>query len=309
MGAVFSTLGKVAFNLALLVCILKAALLIKVLSIFPRFLLPTRIRQGLCLLILKLAFSIPLFFAPWIRRTPAPDFYDQWKQLLLNMDAAKQNAKESGAKYTPTFILGNHTSFMDTLLSVSEFPSSVLWHARTYASEHLFKMPVLSGILNAVGHFQVHFTGSKDGDFSVDREAMKIVESHVDEHLNQGGVLCFFPEGQMNKNPDELLPLRYGGLKKALQNDARLWSFVTHGCNTCWPRKGALGGAPSKIGYSLKPLAPKGARALLAELRAQGADEAKSDAQVLSEHLHGLMQNQYDVLRVKQSGKPEAKAQ
>ena len=39
----------------------------------------------------------------------------------------------------------------------------------------------------------------------VDREKMAQTQLHVDEHIRSGGMLCFFPEGQLNPNPAEIM--------------------------------------------------------------------------------------------------------
>jgi 1-acyl-sn-glycerol-3-phosphate acyltransferase len=271
------------FGFTTVVFLFAAFLVIKGLTLIPRFLLSTRTRQGYCLLCAKAAWSATLFLSPWIRLKPAVDMDAQWKQLMKGLELSDQATSSS----RPTFILGNHTSFLDTMLTVTKMPSSLVQRARTYMAEYLFKLPILSTICHAIGHFPVYFNSSKDGDFGVDREKMAQVDSLVDEHLRAGGVLCFFPEGQMNKNPDQLMPLRYGGLKKALQCDARLWSFVTYGCNSVWPRKAQLGGFPGTVSYSLRPLAPNGCVALLAELRAQAETETAASAKASWENCAG----------------------
>jgi 1-acyl-sn-glycerol-3-phosphate acyltransferase len=46
----------------------------------------------------------------------------------------------------------------------------------------------------------------------------------------------FFPEGQLNSTPSEIMPFRYGGMKTALAVDARLFQLVTSGCPDVWPK-------------------------------------------------------------------------
>merc|ERR1719502_908528 len=139
----------------------------------------------------------------------------------------------------------------------------------------LFKMPLLGTVCKCVGHFPVYFTSDEDGVFKVDPERMKAVEENVDKHLHNGGWLCFFPEGCVNKNPDKLLPLRHGSFKRAIEFDAKLASFVAHGNWTVWPVKASVGGLPGSVRYSTKVLAPNGAKAMAAELRKKAEEEAK----------------------------------
>merc|ERR1711862_647398 len=118
----------------------------------------------------------------------------------------------------------------------------------------------------------------------VDKEKMDLVEQTVDQHLRDGGWLCFFPEGQMNKEPDTIMPFRFGGLKKALAFDARIASMVTYGNTRCWPRKSKVGGFPGRINHSMKAVAPKGCKALVADLRSKASDEEnkKEDHEILA---------------------------
>ena len=72
-------------------------------------------------------------------------------------------------------------------------------------ADYLLNMPILGACIKVMGHFPVAFKGTKDGDFSVDREQMAQTQKRVDDHIESGGVLCFFPEGQINKNPAEIM--------------------------------------------------------------------------------------------------------
>ena len=84
-------------------------------------------------------------------------------------------------------------------------PTRVVYRSRTYAADHLLNMPILGTIIRSMGHFPVAFKGKADGDFSVDREKMAQIQTRVDNHIQSGGMLSFFPEGQVNSNPAEIL--------------------------------------------------------------------------------------------------------
>jgi 1-acyl-sn-glycerol-3-phosphate acyltransferase len=208
--------------------------------------------------------------------------------------------RAAGKKVPNVFVLGNHTSFLDTVLTVAKMKRKLMFRSRTYMGAFLFDTPIFATVCRNCGHFPVFFKGSKDGDFRVDRAAQDQVDKRVDAHLNNGGVICFFPEGQVNNEPDELMPFRYGGMKKALENDAHLWTFVTYGCDKIWPRKAPVGGFSGSATYSVQCLAPHGARALVAKLRAaaEQEDKAKEDHVLLAEHCRTKMQDQHDKLRL-----------
>ena len=138
------------------------------------------------------------------------------------------------------------------------------------------------------------FKGSGDTDFRVDKEKMESTQRRVDEHIKSGGLLCFFPEGAMNKDPTQIMPVRYGGMKKALQFDAKIYTFVTNGCHVIWPRKAQISGRPGVANYTMLCIAPDGARALADKLRKQPGNKDKKDYELLSEHVQFVMQECWD---------------
>lgn len=281
MGSLMSRVLQATYAGFIITSMVCAAAQMKIVTILP---LSKGTREGICLMIIQAAWRVASFFTPWIQLAAAPDFEAQCADLASAMAAVDARAAASEDTWKPLLILGNHTSFFDTLLFVQTAPSSVLWRVRTYMAAHLYKLPILSTIARSVGHFPVHFQSSEDGSFKVDAERMEKVEEQVDEHLRTGGWLCFYPEGQINKNPDELLPFRFGGMKKALAFDARLVTFVGYGCPSVWPR-GALGGLPGTVTYGFKALAPNGCRALVAEVRAKagvGEKDERPDHEVLA---------------------------
>jgi len=268
-------------------------------------LLPLRkdMLEGICLMIVQFVWRCSVVFCPWIQVTQ--DSSDAWADIVSGLETTTETGERS---QRPLFILGNHTSFFDTIFSAVNFPQSVLWRCRTYMKDDLFKLPFLGTVCRSVGHFPVYFAGSEDGSFKVDAERMEPVEKQVNEHLSTGGWLCYFPEGAINKNPDKMLPLRYGSFKKALDFDAKLVSMVSVGNSEVWPRKAAVGGFPGSIKYSVKTVAPNGTRALAAELRKKAeeeedADKVPTDAVLVANAIQVLMQKQYDDLKASLQGK------
>ncbi len=102
-----------------------------------------------------------------------------------------------------------HVNFRRLLTSrrlpAAKMPTRILYRSRTYAADYLFDMPILGTITRAGGHFPVAFKGKADGDFSVDRAKMAQIQTRVDNHIQSGGMLAFFPEGQLNSNPAKIL--------------------------------------------------------------------------------------------------------
>lgn len=286
MGGIVGTLLHQAHAVTLAWNMIWAALCMNVVYLFP---FSKMSKEGWCLMLVQCAWRTSLFFSPWVWCIDVSDSSREWGRVLDATSAADK----------PVFILGNHTSFMDTLLSAAKLPSAVLWRCRTYMDYHLFKLPILSTICKSVGHFPVYFTSEKVGVFKVDNERMTLVEKTVDEHLGNGGWLCFFPEGQMNRTADEIMDFRFGGMKRALAADARLVFFVAHGNPRVWPRKATVGGFPGRIRYSVKTIAPEGAKAFVAQLREAGLSEEEQgleDHALLARRLRQLMQEQYNEL-------------
>lgn len=254
--------------------------------------------QGCSLMLVQFAWRTSLAFAPWIRFDADPDYDAQWKSILDAMKKYEEEDVKLGRPRRPLFILANHTSFLDTILGVAKMPANALWRCRTYMSAHLFRMPVLSTVCTSIGHFPVHYKSGEDGAFKVDVEKMELVEKEVNKHIESGGWLCFFPEGQMNKSPETILPFRFGGMKRALQTDARLVSLVFRGNPKVWPRKAAVGGYPGKVRFSMIPFASNGARDFVTQCRDEGvAEDAEfEDHVLLSRRAQDIMQKQYDAL-------------
>lgn len=294
------TICQVAFGLNFLASNLWAVVMLKLLVMLP---LSKAKREGYGLLITQAAWRWILLLTPWMWTTSDDQSAGEWSKILKTMADAKP---DSGAP-KPLMILGNHMCFFDTILATASFPQKVLYNCRTYMDAALFKLPILSTICKTVGHFPVYFTAAgTDGKFTVDKEKNAVVDLSVDEHLKSGGWLCFFPEGQMNTTPDTLMTFRYGGMKKALDYDSRLVAFVSCGNTAVWPKKAKIGGFPGYVKHSMRPIAPDGCRAFVAQIRAQpdlpAEDRDSADYELLAKYARVKMQQQYDELKLALGG-------
>ena len=176
---VVSQIGRAVFGIILLLPMVVVALLCLVLRGLSHVgILAVRTREGISLVLVQSAWRLSLLLCPWVWVTSASQFSVGCKQLT---DA------RAAAPGTAFFVLANHTSFFDTILGVAKLPTSLIYHTRTYMATHLFNLPILSTICISCGHFPVAFSGSKDGDFRVDREAMAVTQARVDEHIKVGG--------------------------------------------------------------------------------------------------------------------------
>ena len=176
---VVSQIGRAVFGIILLLPMVVVALLCLVLRGLSHVgILAVRTREGTSLVLVQSAWRLSLLLCPWVWVTSASQFSAGCKQLT---DA------RAASPGTAFFVLANHTSFFDTILGVAKLPTSLIYHTRTYMATHLFNLPILSTICISCGHFPVAFSGSKDGDFRVDREAMAVTQARVDEHIKVGG--------------------------------------------------------------------------------------------------------------------------
>ncbi|CAE7353184.1 HET-E1 [Symbiodinium natans] len=247
-----------------------------------------RRKESICLVLTQVSWKMALFFCPWISISHDDETEAEWRGMQQKMEGVTDH---------PLMVLGNHASFLDVIVATCAMPTSVLTRCRTYMDAHLFNMPLVSTICRSVGHFPVYFISDRDGVFKVDKEKNEKVDQEVDKHLQAGGWLCFYPEGQCNREPDQLLPFRFGGMKKALEFDARMISVVCHGNTVVWPRKLQMGGFPGSIKVSCRQLAPDGVKALVKKLRESeetpSEDKEAEDHVLLAKHLQCVMQKQH----------------
>lgn len=169
----------------------------------------------------------------------------------------------------PRICIQNHISFIDAVVGVTVFPASAAGDVKMMASNHLFNMPVIGTLAEAMGHlkvpFQTHDTKTdapppiddrsdplipKKGsiaNFHVDVDEMQKTLVEFEEWVTSGKIGAYFPEGRMNPNPAKLQMFRAGGFTLPTKVDCEIWCLVTLGNDSCWSRKGAVGGKPCKI--------------------------------------------------------------
>ena len=264
---------------------------------------PPKVQRQVSALLLRCCrffWRWPFSMSPWIR-IECEGLEAGWGRKL-------------GASGKPVLIVGNHTSFMDTLLFASQIDFSTISQLATLANSQLFKIWFLGTVMRGVGHMPVHFKKvESETDFSTDPTKKDTLLSSIERHVvTHHGWVCMYPEGQIHRgfgshNTGTLQPFRIGGLQMALQYDMELWAWVTKGNNDCWPRT-AIGGLPSKISARLIPIAPSGSLDLMRELDQNapleyGPDELRGRVPVLAAHLQHLMQSALDDLYHKEKAR------
>merc|ERR1719468_1182473 len=115
-----------------------------------------------------------------------------------------------------------------------------------------------------------------------------------------------YPEGTINKNADDLLPLRFGGMKECIEADARIMLFIAFGDDKAWPKTSAAGGFPAKLLQDSYAFCPDGTTAYLKALREggdlSGEEKAKEDHYLLAKYMRMEMQKIYDDLKAQANG-------
>ena len=108
MGMVGSVL-RVCFGLTLAVFMTVDWLVCRLLLLCSC--ISERTRGGCALVSTQLAFTATLFLSPWVWITAEPGKDEVWAEIQKQLDSDDPR---------PIFLLGNHTSFMDTVLTVGE---------------------------------------------------------------------------------------------------------------------------------------------------------------------------------------------
>jgi 1-acyl-sn-glycerol-3-phosphate acyltransferase len=287
-----SYLARGIFSALLIGNLLWAVALGKIINCFP---LDKATKNGYSLQLASLAFWLSITFCPWIRYTCSGDAAAAWKSVL----------DQQAASGRPIMLIGNHVSFMDTLFVSSRFPLHAGFRFKTYMKKALMDLPVLGPLSKNCGHFCVPYVSQEA--FSVHHDKMDDVDQEVDEHVAAGGWMCFFPEGQLNNNPETIQSIRHGGMKRAIKYDAMLISLAYVGHEDTWPKKAAVGGFASRVQWSLKEMAPEGTKAFLEKQVKKRKSSDMPDYEVLADEVKQFLQRQIDELAVDRNGNGQKK--
>eukprot|EP00928_Gymnodinium_smaydae_P036178 TRINITY_DN2531_c0_g1_i1.p1 TRINITY_DN2531_c0_g1~~TRINITY_DN2531_c0_g1_i1.p1 ORF type:complete len:368 (-),score=53.20 TRINITY_DN2531_c0_g1_i1:217-1320(-) len=168
-----------------------------------------------------------------------------WTRLEVEgLEEFREHFARSGK---PNVLLGNHTSFLDTLLIGSFMPLARLnCHPRMLAAGFIFKIPLLGDLARGMGHLEVPFLATGDSnDMSVEPAVMNKTLSTLAEHLGNGGAAVWYPEGRTNKTDShKIQQFRAGAFKMLLNTDCAVWCIVMLNNDVCWPVPAFLGGRP-----------------------------------------------------------------
>eukprot|EP00933_Yihiella_yeosuensis_P061994 TRINITY_DN64897_c0_g1_i1.p1 TRINITY_DN64897_c0_g1~~TRINITY_DN64897_c0_g1_i1.p1 ORF type:complete len:315 (+),score=35.88 TRINITY_DN64897_c0_g1_i1:55-999(+) len=185
----------------------------------------------------------------------------------------------------PIVVVANHTSFLDVMLALELTPLSEVGRSKMFVSGHLLKMPFLGSIVEAMDHLAVPFIKGAQG-FELDKELMAERMEILREHVADGGVAAWFPEGKLNDvDPHEVQQFRAGGFSIPSDVDCEIWCIAFVGNSLCWPRTAMVGGSPAKLGIEFFRLCESSS-----ELLAKAGHKVEEDRS-RSLHLANLAQN------------------
>eukprot|EP00041_Stephanoeca_diplocostata_P028809 m.833455 g.833455 ORF g.833455 m.833455 type:complete len:279 (-) comp23442_c0_seq20:1985-2821(-) len=210
---------------------------------------PKKQAQNWCCVFARRCLSVLFAFNPWIRIVTADGKPLKWP-------------KKKDGEPAPFFVM-NHTSFLDFFVFSAMCPPDVYenFSLRTMIKGDLFQMPLYGPAVGRdCGSFPVHFTGSKHGDFKVDKSLQMEVMAKIDDHVTGGGSLAICPEGQISKDPPSLQSFRRGSFALPIKHKMPIWGLTMLGCHESWPKKSTMGGLPATITITLEHLyTPTGA--------------------------------------------------
>ncbi|KAG5470182.1 hypothetical protein LSCM4_02876 [Leishmania orientalis] len=152
-----------------------------------------------------------------------------WRIHVLN--------KFPEVKSTKVILMLNHLSGADPFVSIrSLLPRDGTWIAKG----GLFRVPLGGWALYNSGDLAVHFRDKKTSFATVKGTVGPMMES-ARRCLRRGRMLCVFPEGIRNLNPDgPLNPFRLGFFSLAVDEGATIVPLALSGTEKLWPRGSAL---------------------------------------------------------------------
>ncbi|EPY40720.1 1-acyl-sn-glycerol-3-phosphateacyltransferase-l ik eprotein [Angomonas deanei] len=148
-----------------------------------------------------------------------------WRVHVLNKFPKTENKK--------VILMMNHLSGADPFVAIrSMLPRDGSWIAK----DELFRVPLGGWSMANAGDLAVHFKSKKDGFQTVKGTVGPMMEE-ARTKLRRGRMLCVFPEGIRNKNPEgPLNPFRLGFFNLARDESAVIVPLAISGTEKLWPR-------------------------------------------------------------------------
>lgn len=182
---------------------------------------------------LKIPFSIP-----WISHVNCPQDND-WNII---------------EKDKPCVIMANHVSRIDGILLASILGPHLQSKSKFLISKNAYSNPLAAEVFDKVGCFPIPFKTNNPDETSINKEEFKKTQELIDNHLSDGGQLVYFPEGNLNKTPDKLMPFRRGFFSTIIKHKLPIYVITTTGTGDLWAREDSLPGNSATIKYDLSEI-------------------------------------------------------
>lgn len=155
-----------------------------------------------------------------------------WRAHQLNKFPKVNNKK--------IIVMMNHLSSADPFLACGALlPRDGSWVAK----HDLFTVPIGGWQLYNAGDLPVVFKSKGDG-FDVVKGTVRPMMEKARAKLRRGRMLCIFPEGTRNPQPEgDLCPFRLGFFQLALEEGATIVPMAISGTQYLWPPKSNLVGS------------------------------------------------------------------
>lgn len=217
--------------------------------------------------------------------------------LRMDCDGLAVFRDEVGSSGRPCVILPNHVSFVDVIFAVTLMPIAKVGKVRMMVSDHVFKMPLIGRIAQAMGHVSVPFKEPEGESFALDKDVMDQKLREMDHHIASGGFGGWFPEGMLNPGSGHQMGVfRAGGFNVAVKNDVEVWCMASVGNNVFWPRKAKFGGLPCRIGYKFFKVCDSSTAFCAGVAGAEDKEPNRAKAEHLANRAQAMMQAAVDEL-------------
>lgn len=142
-----------------------------------------------------------------------------WKLIYRPQTVGLENIPKEG----PVILCGNHTSPWDVAILFISTKRTV----RFLAKKELFNSKIKKLIFDSLGAIPVDRSKK-------DKNVLEVAE----KMLNNGELLCIFPEGTINRTDDVIMPFKFGAVSLAKKTNCKLVPFGITGKNSLIPFKG-----------------------------------------------------------------------
>ena len=134
--------------------------------------------------------------------------------------------RTTGSEHVPAdgaaLLVCNHVSFVDAIVILGELPRPV----RFVMDLAMFRAPILGFLFRSIG--AIGIVSAKEDQRTFDK-----ANALIDEALEQGELVCIFPEGRIT-DTGEMYPFKQGAVRIAQRNDVPVVPMALRGLWGSW---------------------------------------------------------------------------